>query len=79
MAGLMGMPTVALFGPTDPARWAPRGRPVTVIQGAPLPLPSWDAVSRCRGEALSRVIAAGPSCCLLYHPHSQGRKSHGIP
>ena len=25
LAALLGVPTVALFGPTDPARWAPRG------------------------------------------------------
>ncbi|HZC07008.1 MAG TPA: glycosyltransferase family 9 protein, partial [Ktedonobacterales bacterium] len=25
LAGLVGAPTVAVFGPTDPARWAPLG------------------------------------------------------
>ena len=25
LAALLGVPTVALFGPTDPARWAPQG------------------------------------------------------
>jgi hypothetical protein len=47
MAGLMGGCTVALFGPTDPARWAPRGTHVTVVQGAPCLCQSWDDVSRC--------------------------------
>jgi ADP-heptose:LPS heptosyltransferase len=47
MAGLMGVRTVALFGPTDPARWAPRGTHVTVVQGAACLCQSWGDVSRC--------------------------------
>jgi heptosyltransferase-3 len=49
MAGLMGLRMVALFGPTDPARWAPRGIHVTVVQGACL-CRSWDEMSRCKGK-----------------------------
>ncbi len=47
LAGLMGVRTVALFGPTDPDRWAPRGAHVTVVQGAPCLCQSWSDVSRC--------------------------------
>ena len=47
MAGLMGVRTVALFGPTDPARWAPRGSHITVVQGVPCLCQSWDDVRRC--------------------------------
>jgi heptosyltransferase-3 len=47
MAGLMGVRTVALFGPTDPARWAPRGGHVSVVQGAPCLCQSWGDVRRC--------------------------------
>jgi len=50
MAGLMGVRTVALFGPTDPARWAPRGSHITVVQGAPCLCQSWGDVSRCEGK-----------------------------
>jgi len=32
LAGFIGRPTVALFGPTDPIRWAPWGRYVGVVQ-----------------------------------------------
>ena len=31
LAAQMGVPTVALFGPTSPRRWAPRGPAVTVL------------------------------------------------
>jgi ADP-heptose:LPS heptosyltransferase len=31
MAAALGVPTVALFGPTDPKVWAPRGEHVTVV------------------------------------------------
>ncbi len=50
MAGLIGVRTVALFGPTDPARWAPRGAHVTVVQGAPCLCQSWGNVSRCEDK-----------------------------
>jgi len=50
MAGLMGLRMVALFGPTDPARWAPRGSHVTVVQGASCLCRSWNEVSRCKGK-----------------------------
>ncbi|NOT22765.1 MAG: hypothetical protein HOP22_08565 [Nitrospiraceae bacterium] len=47
LAGLMGLRTVALFGPTDADRWAPWGPHVSVVQGAPCLCQSWDDVSRC--------------------------------
>jgi ADP-heptose:LPS heptosyltransferase len=48
LAGLIGVRTVALFGPTDPARWAPSGAHVTVVQGAPCFCRSWDEVRQCQ-------------------------------
>ncbi len=38
LAAQLGLPTLALFGPTDPARWAPRGPAVTVL-APPAPRP----------------------------------------
>jgi hypothetical protein len=39
LAAAAGVPTVALFGPTDSRVWAPRGEPVRVIQA-----PTMDAI-----------------------------------
>ncbi|MCP9445950.1 MAG: glycosyltransferase family 9 protein [Nitrospira sp.] len=47
LAGLLGVPTVALFGPTDPARWAPKGPHVIVLRGVPCECPSWEHVTAC--------------------------------
>ena len=33
LAAMLGAPTVALFGPTDPAVWAPTGPRVRVLGG----------------------------------------------
>ncbi len=33
LAAAVGAPTIALFGPTDPAAWGPRGERVTIIRG----------------------------------------------
>jgi ADP-heptose:LPS heptosyltransferase len=59
LAALLGTPTVALFGPTDPARWAPKGAAVTVLRAKPCDCVSWDAVTHC---------AAKP--CLNLSPHT---------
>ena len=32
LAAALGRPTVAIFGPTDPEIWGPRGEQVTVVQ-----------------------------------------------
>jgi hypothetical protein len=32
LAAALGVRTVALFGPTDPARWGPRGHAVTIVR-----------------------------------------------
>jgi heptosyltransferase-3 len=35
LAAYCGLPTLALFGPSDPVRWRPRGRAAGVMRGAP--------------------------------------------
>jgi heptosyltransferase III len=36
LAAAVAVPTLALFGPTDPDIWAPRGENVTVLRGTPI-------------------------------------------
>ena len=55
LAALMGLHTVALFGPTNPNRWAPRGAHVTVVQGKPCFCQSWEEVSRCQNKPCLEV------------------------
>jgi heptosyltransferase-3 len=46
LSARLGVPTVAVFGPTDPRVWAPRGQRVAVIDGAgrwPIVEQVWDA------------------------------------
>lgn len=44
LAGIIGVPTVSIFGPTDPARWKPLGPAVGVARGQSLQDVSVDAV-----------------------------------
>lgn len=67
LAALMGTPTVALFGPTDPDRWAPQGPHVTVIQGRICQCKSWGEVSRCREKPCLEVPRGHlTGVCLAY-------------
>jgi ADP-heptose:LPS heptosyltransferase len=59
LAGMLGLPTLALFGPTDPALWAPLGPRVRVLRSEPL---TDLGVNRVVGE-LERILsmnAGGP-------------------
>ena len=47
LAAALGIRTLAIFGPTDPRRWAPLGTHVTVAQGLPCTCHSWESVGRC--------------------------------
>lgn len=58
LAAQLGVPTVALFGPTDPRIWAPRGPAVTVLAPTtPRPM-GWLGV-RPVVEAVERAALAG--------------------
>jgi ADP-heptose:LPS heptosyltransferase len=50
LAAAVGAPVIALFGPTDPALWAPRGANVRVIAAGTLDAISVDAVFEASGE-----------------------------
>ena len=47
LAALLGVRTVSVFGPTDPDRWAPHGRHVTILRGASCVCSTWQAVKNC--------------------------------
>ncbi|HEY6285347.1 MAG TPA: glycosyltransferase family 9 protein, partial [Ktedonobacteraceae bacterium] len=47
LAAMLGVPTVAIFGPTDPAMWQPVGPFVKVLQGHTLEDVTVDATVEC--------------------------------
>jgi ADP-heptose:LPS heptosyltransferase len=47
LAAALHVPTVAIFGPTDPRQWAPLGDHVSVITGPPCSCSGWDQVRDC--------------------------------
>jgi heptosyltransferase III len=55
LAALLGVPTVAMFGPTDERRWAPRGAHVTVVRGECCTCVDWDAVRACTEKSCLNV------------------------
>lgn len=64
LAAATGTATVALFGPTDPAVWGPRGKGVKIIQGNP---PQADC-SPCSPEERGRCVR---STCMEAIPPGQ--------
>lgn len=50
VAAWVQVPTVAIFGPTDWRRWAPRGRHVDILCPAPCTCPDWAAIRACRDK-----------------------------
>ena len=57
LAALLDVPTIALFGPTDPEQWAPRGAHVVVLRGIPCVCPSWEAVRHCEDKPCLAISA----------------------
>ena len=79
MAGLMGVRTLAIFGPTDPARWAPRGAHVTVVQGGPCFCPSWGDVSQCEEKPCLNVSQDQlVALCLARMNHDGSSQNHAV-
>lgn len=61
LAASLNVPTIALFGPTDQNRWAPRGAHVVVLQGTPCRCRSWEAVRGCEDKP---CLALSPEMIL---------------
>jgi heptosyltransferase III len=51
LAAQLGLPTLALFGPTDPARWSPAGPAVRVLAPPQPQALDWLGVGRVAAEA----------------------------
>jgi len=51
------VPSIVLFGPTDPDQWAPQGRHVAVIQGEPCECHDWSSVQRCAQKRCLNISA----------------------
>ena len=47
LAAALGIPTIAIFGPTDVERWRPKGPLVDVILAQPCGCPDWASVRQC--------------------------------
>ena len=57
LSALLGVRTVAVFGPTDPARWRPLGDHVTIVRGPSCLCPSWNEVRECHEKPCLDVSA----------------------
>lgn len=55
LAAALAVPTLALFGPTDARRWAPRGSNVAVLSGPPCRCDGWEAVRACADKPCLRI------------------------
>ncbi len=47
LAALLGVRTIAIFGPTDHHRWGPYGSHVSIVRGLPCSCESWETVQLC--------------------------------
>ena len=57
LASSLGIPCLALFGPTDPAQWAPRGDHVSVIGGLSCHCVDWKEVQACHPKLCLNLSA----------------------
>ena len=55
LAALLGVRTIAIFGPTDPHRWGPSGSHVSIVQGLPCSCESWETIKSCVGKPCLHV------------------------
>jgi len=55
LAARLGLPTIALFGPTESQRWAPPGPHVAVLTGEPCACRDWESVRACDSKPCLRI------------------------
>jgi ADP-heptose:LPS heptosyltransferase len=71
LAGALRIPTVAIFGPTDPAQWAPLGDHVAVVTGPACTCSGWELVRACDAKPClvispEEILAAASSVLRRY-------------
>ena len=65
LAACLHVPTVALFGPTDSQRWAPRGPHVRVVTGASCQCQGWEVIRVCADKPCLHIpVEQILSACL---------------
>lgn len=82
LAAALGVRTLAIFGPTDPARWAPRGRHVYILRGMDCRCGEWDKVRACRDKPCLAVDCAEVlACCedIMDQPEESQRSAKRPP
>jgi len=55
LSALLGVPTIAIFGPTDHHRWAPQSNHVTILRGSPCICESWATTKMCEEKPCLQV------------------------
>jgi hypothetical protein len=57
VAAALHRPTIVLFGPTEPGRWAPSGSHVEVLRGEPCRCLGWEMVRTCQAKPCLQIPA----------------------
>lgn len=55
LSALLGVRTIAVFGPTDHHRWAPPGSHVTILRGSSCMCETWETVKECTDKPCLKV------------------------
>lgn len=74
LAARLGVPTLALFGPTNQEQWAPLGAHVVVIRGTPCGCRSWDEVHHCPDKSCL-AISVGEILAAVWRIVGNGLKN----
>jgi heptosyltransferase-3 len=75
LAAALGRPTVALFGPTDPRRWGPRGAHVRILSGDACRCRTWEQVLTCQ----EKVCLPNDAGLIVAACHETRKLSHASP
>lgn len=77
LAAALGVPTIALFGPTDPGRWAPRGHRVVVLRGSSCACVGAEEIRHCQFRPCFEIptehIVDTVERCLMEHEAATAR------